>query len=94
MEADQWLKYLNRADRDPRINVQHFALLVVLLRLSYIQKESRIIRVSRSKLMELSHIGTPPTYHKYFKELQDFGYISYTPSYHPGIRSTVLFKTL
>ena len=39
--------------------------------------------------MALSHIKTLPSYHKYFKQLQDFDYIKYTPSYHPDCRSTV-----
>ncbi|WP_348797977.1 hypothetical protein [Flavobacterium adhaerens] len=39
--------------------------------------------------MSLSHISTIPTYHKYFKELQQMGYINYRPSYHPGYRSEV-----
>ncbi|WP_230392497.1 hypothetical protein [Flavobacterium sp. LC2016-01] len=39
--------------------------------------------------MELSHVNTLPTYHKYFKQLQDLGYIKYSPSYHPGYKSEV-----
>ncbi|MDR6513775.1 hypothetical protein J2780_000339 [Chryseobacterium camelliae] len=39
--------------------------------------------------MTFSNIRTLPTYHKYFKELQEFGYINYSPSYHPGYRSTI-----
>lgn len=53
------------------------------------QNEEKVIRVSRSKLMYHSHIHTLPTFHKYFKELQDFGYMEYTPSYHPGFRSVL-----
>lgn len=49
------------------------------------------IKVSRSKIMAKSHVNTLPTYRKYFKELQGLGYISYRPSYHPGVRSEVDF---
>lgn len=38
-----------------------------------------------------SHIKTPPTYHKHFKKLQDFGYIKYTPSYHLDHQSKIVF---
>lgn len=92
MEAKQSNSFLECVGFDPRINVWHLALLVALLRLAYIQNEREIIKVSRSKLMKLSHIKTLPTYHKYFKQLQDFGYITYMPSYHPGFRSTVTFN--
>ncbi|ASW73912.1 hypothetical protein IQ37_18220 [Chryseobacterium piperi] len=87
--ALKWLNFFNLIANDPRLNVWHLALLSALVQLAYLQNEPRIIRVSRSRLMALSHIRTLPTYHKYFKELQDFGYVKYIPSYHPGYRSTV-----
>lgn len=72
-----------------RINVWHLALILAILRLADLQNNFSTIRVSRSVLMRLSHIRTFPTYHKYFKELQEFGYITYSPSYHPGFKSTI-----
>ena len=92
MKTKQWNLFFERIGTDTRINVWHLALLIALLRLAYIQNEKKVIKVSRSRLMKLSHIKTTPTYHKYFKELQDFGYITYVPSYHPGFRSTVTFN--
>jgi hypothetical protein len=83
------LAYLDNICSDARLTVWHISLLLAITRLAYRQNESRVIRVSRSKLMSMSHIETIPTYHKYFKQLQDFGYIKYTPSYHPGYRSIV-----
>ncbi|PZU13936.1 MULTISPECIES: hypothetical protein [Sphingobacterium] len=80
-----WMKYLKILIEDARINVWHLALFLAIVQLA----EEQEIRVSRSKLMYHSHINTLPTFHKYFKELQDFGYIKYTPSYHPGFRSLI-----
>lgn len=77
---------------DKRLNIWHIALLLAILKLSYLQNSDKIVKVSRSKIMKLSHINTIPTYHKYFKELQIFGYFNYTPSYHPGVRSFVELK--
>lgn len=77
---------------DPKLNVWHVALLLAILSLGYKQRQKQNIKVSRSKLMALSHINTIPTYHKYFKELQNLGYIEYVPSYHPGVRSEVYLK--
>ena len=94
MDFRDWITLLERLENDERINVWHLALFIAMMRLSYIQKGKDVIKVSRSKLMRLSHIRTLPTYHKYFKELQNFGYITYTPSYHPGFRSIVKFNTL
>lgn len=84
-----WLDYMSQVTNDQRLNVWHISLIYAIVRLGYSQEENEIIRVSRSKLMKLSHISTFPTYHKYFQQLQDFGYIIYTPSYHPRFRSIV-----
>ncbi|PIF71245.1 hypothetical protein CLU99_2010 [Flavobacterium sp. 2] len=77
--------YLNDQD----LNVWHLAILTAVLNLGYKQGQRRRINVSRSKIMALSHINTLPTYHKYFKQLQDLGYLTYRPSYHPGYKSEI-----
>lgn len=74
---------------DDRLNVWHLAILMAILTLGYKQGQSKIIKVSRSKIMYLSHVNTIPTYHKYFKQLQKLGYIKYSPSYNPDYRSEV-----
>lgn len=74
---------------DPQLNVWHLAILAAILSLGYRQKERYRITVSRRKLMFLSHVGTLPTFHKYFRELQDLGYVRHFPSFHPGCRSEV-----
>jgi hypothetical protein len=89
METLDISKYLNQFEKDTRLNVWHFSLLTALLNLGFRQEQSKIIKVSRSKIMSLSHIKTLPSYHKYFKELQTMGYIKYTPSYDPGYKSEV-----
>jgi len=75
--------------KDQKLNAWHVALLSAILVLGIRQGTKRSIKVSRSKLMALSHIKTLPTYHKYIKELQRFGYVIYRPSYHPGFRSEI-----
>ncbi|WP_339655805.1 hypothetical protein [Flavobacterium frigidarium] len=89
---DSLMDFLLIYMEDPRLNVWHFALLLAILSLGYKQGQMQNIKVSRSKIMALSHINTIPTYHKYFKELQNLGYIEYFPSYHPGVKSEVYLK--
>lgn len=86
---EQIIGHLSNYMNDPKLNVWHLALLAAILSLGFRQGERHSIKVSRSKLMQLSHINTLPTYHKYFKQLQDLGYIKYSPSYHPGYKSEV-----
>lgn len=83
------LIYLDNICNDPRPTVWQTSLLLAIALLAYRQNESKIIRVSRNKLVAMSHINTAPTYHKYFKELQNYGYIKYKPSYQPSYRNTV-----
>lgn len=83
------MKYLSAYMKDPELNIWHLMILTSILSLGYNQKQWERIKVNRGKIMMLSHIRTLPTYHKYFKELQDFGYINYKPSFHPGSRSEV-----
>jgi len=81
--------HLSKLENDARLNVWHFALLTAILLLGARQGQSKVINVSRSRLMALSHIQTLPTYHKYFKELQEMEIIRYIPSYHPAYKSKV-----
>ncbi|MDF2931557.1 MAG: hypothetical protein K0R36_888 [Chryseobacterium sp.] len=84
-----WLEFLIQTTEDKRLTTWHILILIAIIELAYLQNEERIIRVSRSKIMYYGNIKTIPTYNKYFKQLQNFGYIKYTPSYHPDYRSTV-----
>ncbi|UUW08624.1 hypothetical protein NLG42_21280 [Flavobacterium plurextorum] len=88
-KAKNTISYLSAIMEDSRITVWHLAILVAVLQLGNQQGQFKIIKVSRSRIMKLSHVKTLPTYYKYFKELQNFGYLTYRPSYHPGFKSEV-----
>ena len=88
-EEREIMNFFSMYMNDPDLNVWHLAILTAVLNLGYKQGQRRTINVSRSRIMALSHISTLPTYHKYFKQLQDLGYIKYTPSYHPGYKSEI-----
>lgn len=89
MELHQLNKGVAKFQRDKRLNAWHIALLAAVYIMALQQCRSRQIKVSRSRLMVLSHINTLPTFHKYFKQLQDMDYLIYRPSYHPGVRSEI-----
>lgn len=79
---------------DQRITVWHIGTMLGIIQLAVEDSVDAAIYISRSKVMTLGHINNIVTYHKCMKELIEFGYISYTPSYHPGVRSKVnLLKT-
>lgn len=88
-KAAALLQYSAMMEHDERLNVWHFALLNAILILGIRQGQETTVNVSRSRIMKLSGVATLPTYHKYFRELQEMGYIEYVPSYHPNYKSTV-----
>lgn len=83
------LIFLEKLSKDKRISVWHLALIIGILQLSYKQNQDREVKINRRELMKISCINTFPTYHKYLKELQKYGYVIYIPSYHPKSRSVI-----
>jgi hypothetical protein len=45
--------------------------------------------VTRKTLMAFSKVASIATYHKCIRELDEYGYIRYEPSYHPKLGSQV-----
>jgi hypothetical protein len=73
---------------DERVTTWHLAICVGIFFLSQ-GGQKKYISTSRKELMALSKIRSIVTYHKYIRELVNFGYIDYTPSYHP-IRGSLI----
>jgi hypothetical protein len=75
-----YLKRLDRLSNEEQSTCYHISLMSACLYLAVLQGNDRII-VSRSKLMKLSRIRSPATYHKCLSELIRLGYINYCPTY-------------
>jgi hypothetical protein len=78
-----------RFSEDSRITAWHMALYLALIFLWQSAGMKKSIHISRRQLMQLSRIQSNVTYHKCIKQLQEYGYIRYTPSYHPLHGSSV-----
>lgn len=76
---------------DERISSAHICLYMGLIHHWIESKGQNPISISRRGLMKTCKFNGLATYHKYMKELHDFGYIKYIPSYHPIIGSLVYF---
>ncbi|NOT74415.1 MAG: hypothetical protein HOP08_05760 [Cyclobacteriaceae bacterium] len=84
--------YIHKMVTDERLKPVHLSLSMALCH-SWIESQfERRYRVSRKRLMIASHIRSKATYHKAIKELQQLGYLKYSPSYHPlkGSQITIL----
>ncbi len=80
--------------RDERITVWHGSIYTALLYLWAKNSCHNPISITRKKVMKLAHVNSIVTYHKCIKQLQDFGYIQYVPSYNCflGSRISLIFS--
>jgi len=83
MNLEIMIKSLRLLSTDNRISVWHMGMYVAILQLWYQGGYKNPVAVTRRKILGLSHIGNIVTYHKCIKELEQYGYIRYVPSYHP-----------
>jgi replication initiation and membrane attachment protein DnaB len=74
---------------DPRIGTTHISLYMALFQFYNLNRLTNPILITRTAVMEVAKISGLATYHKCIKDLADFGYIQYQPSYNPAISSQV-----
>lgn len=75
--------FFNRVAGDERLNPTHISMYVSLFQFWNASRFQNPISISRNELMKVSKISAKATYHKCMKELNDFGYLQYRPSYNP-----------
>jgi hypothetical protein len=82
-------KMVRRMGKDTRLLATHISLCTALF--ACWQKNGFIspFPVSRKQLMAFSRIASVATYHKCMKELDEYGYIRYQPSFNPKLGSQV-----
>jgi len=75
--------FYEKIHEDPRLNPTHISLYLALFQFWNLNHFQNPISISRHEMMKLSKIAAYGTYHKCIKELQEFGYIEYLPSFNP-----------
>lgn len=83
------MTFMHELAADIRLKPTHISLCLALCHAWVRSSFQNNFQVSRCKLMAASRIQSRATYHKVIKELQAFGYLRYTPSYHPVRGSSV-----
>ncbi len=74
---------------DERVTVWHFSVYMAIFFRSRANAYINPVSITRREIMKLAHIGSIATYHKCIKELQQFGFIEYSPSYDPSLGSQI-----
>ncbi len=75
--------FYDRIQKDDRLNPTHISLYLALFQFWNLNHFQNPISISRNEMMKLSKISALGTYHKCIKQLQEFGYIEYIPSFNP-----------
>lgn len=68
---------------DNRLNPTHVSLYMAVFQFWNSERFQNPVSISRQELMRISKISAKATYHKCIKDLHNFGYIQYIPSYNP-----------
>ena len=68
---------------DNRLNPTHVSLYMAVFQFWNAERFRNPVTISRQELMRISKISAKATYHKCIKDLHNFGYIQYLPSYNP-----------
>ncbi|MFC4163877.1 hypothetical protein ACFOWU_09440 [Epilithonimonas zeae] len=75
-------KLVTHIVEDHRFYPTHIALYIVLLRYWQMNHCQNSFRIYREEVMKLSKIKSIATYHKCIKDLNDAGFIVYSPSFN------------
>lgn len=75
--------FFDKVIQDDRLNPTHISLYVALFQYWNVQRFKNPISISRDEVMRVSKICSKATYHKCMKDLHNFKYINYDPSYNP-----------
>jgi hypothetical protein len=74
---------------DPRIGVSHISLYCALLQHCSEQDCDSVIPIISAEIMKAAKISGLGTYHKCIRDLHEYGYLQYRPSYNHRKRSKV-----
>lgn len=86
--------FFDKVTRDDNLNPTHISLYVSLFQFWNVQRFKNPISISRDEVMRVSKICSKATYHKCMKDLHNFSYLNYDPSFNPYRGSLVTLFNL
>ena len=75
--------FFEKVDTDNRLNPTHISMYMAIFQFWNINHFRNPISISRNQVMRVSKICSNATYHKCIKELNEYGYLEYFPSFNP-----------
>jgi hypothetical protein len=89
-EVKELTSFFSAIREDSRIGTSHISLYMALFQFYNLNEFRNPVGITRTAVMEAAKISGLATYHKCIKDLVDFGYIQYQPSYNPATGSHVV----
>ena len=86
--------FFDKVIQDDRLNPTHISLYVSLFQFWNVQRFKNPISISRDEVMRVSKICSKATYHKCMKDLHNFNYVKYEPSFNPFRGSLITLHDL
>ncbi len=85
--------FFTAIENDPRISITHIGIYAALLQYWKDHHYDNPVRAYSHDIMRIAKISASTTYHRSIKELSEYGYIKYEPSYkrNQGSKVYILF---
>lgn len=83
--------FFNAIAGDPRISITHIGVYAALLQYWSEQDFQNPIQVFSHQIMSIAKISSAITYHKCVRQLSEYGYITYVPSFNHTKGSKIYF---
>lgn len=83
--------FLNSIESDSRITAAHISLYLMLWRKWAAVVDGCAVMFFKREIMPVCRISSRSTYHKIIRQLHEYGYILYAPSYNHLVGSKVEF---
>ena len=90
-EMDLLVQFMTTAREDARIGMTHISLYAALITLPQIRQETPLC-VFAKDVMPYCKLYSMATYNRTIRQLHEFGYIKYVPSYNHFLGSLVYLE--
>ena len=88
---DPLYHFLTMVEADPRISASHISLYVSLWKKWKDSGQDGPLSFFRQDIINLCKISGGNTYHKALRQLHEYGYVKYIPSYNHFLGSMIYF---
>lgn len=83
--------FFSAIKRDGRIRITHIGIYAALLQCWKEQSFNNPITAFSYDIMKIAKVSSPATYHKCIRDLEEFGYLRYEPSFKRNSGSKIYF---